>query len=150
MFRCHLLNVIFFIAWFILSFIWIILTLFNKIIWENFRTYEISFIYNFKYWPPFYCIYFVYFSDVLIISISIFIVFWYAFCFHFGSNFKSVNVFNIYAHCLFICFCGFFFFNINWNSFINICLFSYRQIVSSWIYFSQFSFYFLIALFSFK
>ena len=69
--------------------------------------------YNFVYYPRLSCIYFV-------------------------SLFKCVNIFNINVHCLFICLL--LLFKINFrivaslgfcnDGFIDICLFSHRQIVS--------------------
>ena len=69
------------------------------------RLFEIIFFYNFVDCHPLICIYFV-------------------------SIFKSVNIFNINFYCFLICLCLLLFLKINWDGFINICLFSYRLIVS--------------------
>ena len=105
MFHCHSLYVIFYLTWYIMCFVWIIYTFFNKYIWEKFRIFYISFIYYFKDWTPFCCI-------------------------NFCSSFISVNFINRFDNCFFVCFCALFFYKINWDIFIRICIFRYCQFLN--------------------
>ena len=77
----HMLRLIFFVVS-------------DKILREIFNIFDISFIYNLIYWPPFCCI-------------------------NFCSSFISVNVVNILANCLFVSFFLSLFSYINWDSFVN-------------------------------
>ena len=124
MFHCHSLYVIFYITWYKFWWVWIVFTFSDKIIRENIRLFDISFIYNLVDWSPLCYI-------------------------NFCSSFISVNVFDILAPCLFVCFCISLFSNINWDSFVNTFIFWYCQMVRYLIHFSQFSFHFFIHLFSF-
>ena len=110
-----LFMVFYTLKWHKLSFIWIIITLLHKIIWEYFRLFEISFFYNLIYCPPLYWIWFHYY-------------------------FICVNLININFHCLFIWLCFLYFWR--WLIFFNrgskyalnmLIIFSFLSLYSLWI-----------------
>ena len=104
MFHRYCLQVIFDISRYILRFIFIILPLFKKILWENVSFFKEIFLYNFVGCPQIYVMMFV---NIL--------------------NF--VDIFNFNVQCLLICFCLSFFLKINFHL---IASFVYFTDPSSW------------------